>query len=275
MKILVIGASSYIGARIYSDIKDKYEIVGTYAHHAISPKFIYLDITNYASVKDILVTQKPDIVIHLSNYSSSRFIAGNEENFIRLNLEATKSLIKNVEDVGAKFIFFSSMAATTKLDLYGELKVQIEEIISKLRTDHFVIRPSAVIGISPNHDNNKVTDKIISVIRGGREEFDTSWTLQPTYIGHISQLIDQIISKDIWNKTINLFTNHPITQFQIAIDILAHFSKTPTPIDKGLQIALAPDNTKELTDFSLIPSTYPDIIETIVEEIKHVDRYQL
>lgn len=46
MKLLLIGASSYVGARIFFDLKETYDIVGTYHHNPLSHSFIKLDITN-------------------------------------------------------------------------------------------------------------------------------------------------------------------------------------------------------------------------------------
>jgi nucleoside-diphosphate-sugar epimerase len=46
MKILLIGASSYVGARIYFDLKDSYEVVGTYNNNLLSKSFVKLDITD-------------------------------------------------------------------------------------------------------------------------------------------------------------------------------------------------------------------------------------
>lgn len=201
MKLLIIGATSYIGSRLVFDLQDKYEIIGTYhANNAVAPKFVQVDIRDIQSVDKLVVGVDPDTIIHLANYSSSRQIKDNEVDFPKLNLESTKNIVDIANKYGKQLVFFSSMAATTKQDLYGELKSQSEEIVKTTKNGFNIIRPSAVIGLSPVQTHNKITDKILATINGQSQEFDNSWILQPTYIGHLSQVIDQIIERNIWNE---------------------------------------------------------------------------
>ncbi len=273
MKILVIGASSYIGARVYFDLRSKYELVGTYFTHSLSSLFIQLDITNQKEVIEVVSTHKPDIIIHLANYSSSRYVPKPGESLEKLNLESTRFVVDAAKKAGCKLVFISSMAAVTKLNPYGECKYKSEELVINSGLDYLVLRPSAVMGLSPNQSNKKIIDRVIGVINGESDQFDNSWILQPTYIGHFSQIITQLIDKNLWNRTINLFTDHGVTQYQIATDILTYFNKTTKPDFTGRTIPLFPNNLEELKHFTLIPSTYSDIITMIVKEINNRNYY--
>lgn len=276
MKLLIIGATSYIGSRIVYDLQEKHEVIGTYhSNNAVSPKFIHVDIRDQVSVDQLFSNVNPDVIVHLANYSSSRQIKGNEIDFPKLNLEATKNLVEAANKHEKPLIFFSSMAATTKQDLYGELKAQSEENVKAVKRGYAIVRPSAVIGLSPVQTHNKITDKILSVIRGDAQEFDNSWVLQPTYIGHLSQVIDQIITKNIWNDEFNIFTDHQVTQFQIASDILREFGMKATPLDTGRVVPLAKIDDQKMKLFSLSPQTYEEIISQIVQELKECTRFQI
>lgn len=275
MKVLLIGASSYIGARIYFDLRSKFELIGTYYNHSLSDKFIQLDINDSSAVEKLVTRTSPDVIVHLANYSSSRHIAGKEDLYQQLNLEATQTIVNAANKSNIKIIFLSSMAAATQTNLYGQLKAQSEELIKTVKSGYFVLRPSAVIGVSPNRQNNKITDKIIATIEGDEQVFDTSWLLQPTYIGHISQVVEQIVHGGHWNNELSLYTNHPVTQYQIASDVLGHFGKSVSSTDLGIKLPLMPDNELELKKFDLNPITYPEIIQKIAKEIQSIGQYEL
>lgn len=267
MKLLILGASSYIGARLFNDLSNKFDLVGTYFVNQTDPRLIRLDLNNKADIETIITLHNPDIIIHLANYSSSRNIAGNEAKYLALNLEVTKTLVNLSNKYQNKIIFVSSMASVTKSNLYGQLKAESEQLVKGVNKGYFILRPSAVIGVSPNQKNNKITDKIIATINGNRQSFDTSWLLQPTYIGHITQVIEKIINDDMWNAELSLYTNHPVTQYQIASDILSNFGMDADQIDLGINIPLMPDNTEELKKYGVSPLGYKEIIQLIVKEI--------
>lgn len=276
MKLLIIGATSYIGSRLVLDLRDKYEVVGTYhANNAVSHKFVQVDIRDIQSVDKLVSDVNPDVIIHLANYSSSRQIKGNEVDFPKLNLESSKNIVNIANKYSKPLIFFSSMAATTKQDLYGELKSQSEDVVKTTKNGFNIIRPSAVIGLSPVQTHNKITDKILATVNGRSQEFDNSWILQPTYIGHLSQVIDQIIERNIWNEELNIFTDFPVTQYQIANDILIQFGIKAIPLDTGRNVPLAKIDDKKMKLFNLSPLTYEEIITQIVIELKNPERLQI
>lgn len=275
MKVLLIGASSYIGARIYYDLRSKFEIIGTYYNHFLSDKFIQVDINDPIAIEKLVDDTNPDVIIHLANYSSSRTIAGNEDKYLQLNFEATQTIVKIANKAKAKVIFLSSMAAATKGNLYGQLKAKSEDLIKGVKSGYFILRPSAVIGVSPNRKNNKITDKIVVMVVGEKQVFDTSWSLQPTYIGHISQAVEQVLLGGYWNSELSVYTNHPVTQYQIAKDILVEFGKSVEKTDLGISIPLMPDNAVEMERFKLVPNTYSQIIQSIVKEIHILEEYKL
>lgn len=275
MKVLLIGASSYIGARLFHDLDSDFELLGTYFNHSICDRFVHLDLNDRDSLSKLVAEFKPEIIVHLANYSSSRSIAGNEDKYQQLNLEATKSLVEVANEQTCKVIFISSMASATKTNLYGQLKAESEELIRTVKAGYFIVRPSAVIGVSPNRQNNKIIDKIILTKEGNPQVFDTSWLLQPTYIGHISQVITKVLNGGHWNEELSLYTDYPVTQYQIAQDILKYFEMLAEPTSLGINLPLMPDNTNDMRNYNLQPSTYSEIILTIVSEIKNKDKFNL
>lgn len=59
-KILITGASGYVGARIYSDLETSYEVVGTYHSEKLLDELVQIDLTNEVEVIKLLEQVKPD-----------------------------------------------------------------------------------------------------------------------------------------------------------------------------------------------------------------------
>lgn len=278
MKILLIGASSYVGARIYFDLKDKFEIIGTYNSNPLSKSFIKLDITEKANVLDLFNKTKPDVIVHVANYPSSRNAVNNEENFIKLNDEGTIHIVTSANEIGARMVFISSQAANNPNDtIYGELKAKSEELVTTTRAGYLILRPSYIVGFSPNTTNPRPFNKILQCLDGRSDNgvFDTPWKLQPSYVGHLSQVIEKAIKNEIWNKTIPVFIDELVTQYQIAQDILSKFHITVSPVDQHIHILPSTDNLDEFNAFHLPPYTYKEMIELIISEIKGRDKFKL
>ena len=92
MKILLTGASSYVGARLFFDLSKQFDIIGTFHGNKLSPKFIPLDITNPREITQTISEQKPNVIIHVAADANPRTCAANPEAAITLNQTSTKIL---------------------------------------------------------------------------------------------------------------------------------------------------------------------------------------
>lgn len=277
MKIILIGASSYVGARIYFDLRDKYKIIGTYNNNPLSDSFTKLNITNEEEVSRVFNEIKPDIIIHVANYPSFRYAVNNENNFIKLNDNGTTYVVENANEIEAKIIFISSQAANNPNDIYGKLKVKSEALVATTKAGYLILRPTMIVGFSPNTINPRSFNRILKCLddRTTIGEFDTSWKLQPTYIGHLSQVIEKTININSWNKVIPVFIDKLVTQYQIAQDILNKFDIKVGQVDQHINIPPSKDDLKEFNSFDLFPHTYKEMIALIVQEIRERDKFKL
>ena len=106
-------------------------------------------------------------------------------------------------------------------------------------------------------------------------EFDTSWKLQPTYLGHIPQIIEKVINNNLWNMVVPVFIDEIVTQCQIAQDILSEFGLSVKQIDQGIDIPQSRDSLKVFNSFNLYPYTYKEVIEVIIQEIKNRNKFKI
>ena len=85
--------------------------------------------------------------------------------------------------MGAKVIFMSSFGAINPEDVYGETKFHSEEYVKNTKAGWIVLRPSLIIGYSPNTINDRPFNRILKNLDTKTDAiYDTSWKFQPTYI---------------------------------------------------------------------------------------------
>lgn len=277
MKILLIGGSSYLGARLYCDLRDTHDVVATYNDNKLSNNFIHLDITDHNEVFRIIKNQKPDVIIHAANYASSSWCKEHPEEAKLLNQVATEYIVDAANEINAKMIFISSMAAVNPSNLYGESKVTSEEITKKCNSGYLILRPSLIVGYSPNTENDRPFNRILNnVTKGLPAVYEDSWNFQPTYIGHISKVIEACIKKGLWNQTFEVVVPKVSTRYKLSKDILSHFNievekeTTEKPYFKDEDISIEPLVKNKLPTFS-----YSELVDLVVEEIKDPSRFTL
>ncbi len=276
MKILIIGANGYLGSRLYFDLKNDFEIVGTYHKNKFHKDFIQLDVTSESQVKEVFNQVKPDVIIQTANYPSPRFAKDNEESYKKLNLNSTEIIKNEANNIDAKVIFISSFAALNPDNIYGKFKLQSEGIIKQVKAGYLILRPSLILGYSLNQNNNRPFDRVLNCIdHPEKAEFDTSWKFQPTYVGHISKVIRTAVNENLFNQLVHVFSPSIETQFSTARDILEPFNVEVRPIDKKLTLPLQERDEKELTDLGLPTCSYEEMIESIHQEIRNKQKYTL
>lgn len=277
MKLLLIGASSYVGARIFFDLKNSHDVVGTYCHNPLSHSFIKLDITDKKDVSEVFHAIKPEAIIHVANYPSPRSAINNEENFTKLNDTGTTNVVESANEIGAKIVFISSQAANVATDIYGKLKAKSETLVTTTSAGYLILRPSLILGMSPNITNPRPFNRILKCLddRTTVGAFDTSWKLQPTYIGHLSYIIEKTITDNTWNKSIPVFIDTLVTQYTIARDILDPFGVHVTQDDQHISIPPSNDDLSILNAFNFSPHTYSEMIDVIIQEIKERNKFRI
>jgi len=133
-KVLVLGASGFIGKAVCEAMPNHYEVYGTYHHHKIKPQgtmMVNYDIAQEEQLTNILETVEPDMVISC--------LRGD---FIH-QLEAHRVLANYLKDKGERLFYVSSANVFDAIP--NKAHVESDQVASNSDYGKFKIRCEAML----------------------------------------------------------------------------------------------------------------------------------
>jgi len=276
VKILIVGASSFIGYRIFNDLikHNNLQIQG-------NSSFKYLDITSKLSIFKILNDFRPDVVVWIAGSKNLTFCEKNIENAKELNTYPIEKYVEISKKLNLKehFIYFSTdyifdgqrgrysdTDAPNPSTNYGLSNYLAELLIQKSFLRFSIVRISAVMGRGGSFFDwavealkNKESIELFS---------DTYFTPTP-----IKLLIENVIYI-IKNKRLGVFNicgKDRLNRYEF-INILKSSDETfkadliPTKVSKNMPYMQY--------DLSMAASNFcndlnnKDLVEYLIEELK-------
>ena len=207
MKILIVGASGFIGSVLFEYFSKEHETYGSFFSNETAG-LIYLDMTNEKSVKDIITSYKPDVIIQPAFNSNVEYCEDHPIETWRVNVDGSENLIKAARDIGAKFVFFSSDYVfdgtngpyseediPNPINEYGNQKFAIENIIKTHLDNFLIIRTTVVYGWEVHGKNfSMAMIKNLKSSRTMKIPYDQIGS--PTYVNNMVEVIADLIDSD-------------------------------------------------------------------------------
>lgn len=124
-----------------------------------------MDITDKKAVEDVLLSEKPDGVIHCAAYTAVDGAEDNEELCRNINAEGTKNIAEICRKLNCKMMYISTDYVFDgqgvrpwepddnrhPLNVYGLTKCEGEEAVEKLLDKYFIVRIAWVFGLNGNN----------------------------------------------------------------------------------------------------------------------------
>lgn len=131
----------------------------------VAPSREEFDLTNTAQIKDYILKETPDVIIHCAAYTAVDNAEEEKELCYAVNVEGTRAIANAAKDINAKVVYISTDYVfdglgeephsedkqTSPINYYGYTKEQGEQIIRELLDEYFIVRTSWVYGINGNN----------------------------------------------------------------------------------------------------------------------------
>ena len=99
-KILITGASGFVGSRTAATLQDRYEL--------ITPSHSELDITSAEAVESFISRTQPDAILHLAALSNTGYCEEHPQESYLVNVVSVENIAKAASLHGIKLVWFSS-----------------------------------------------------------------------------------------------------------------------------------------------------------------------
>ncbi len=224
MKILITGASGYIGSCLYYYLKNKYKVYGIDKNNIKFPRIKKCNLLNFNKLNKLLKNVKPDLIIHLAAQSLVDETI-NKEKYKVNNITATENLIKAMKKNNLNNLIFSSTAAVYKYknkplsenssigpkSNYASTKLKCEKIIKKSKLNSIILRFFNVCS------SLRINNKIIG-------EFHNPET----------HLIPTLVYKNLSNQKIYIYGNNYKTKDGSCVRDYIHIKDICIAIEKSI-----------------------------------------
>ena len=166
MKILVTGGSGLLGSKLIPQLAGTgHKVIGLYNRHKPgivndNAKWVKLDITNTTLLEDLILKEKPDVIVHAAAYTDVDGCERDKAYAWRVNVEATRSIVRAARVVKSHLIYVSTdyvfdgekglykeCDIPNPVNYYGLTKLIGEELVRASDLLYTIVRPSAIYGV--------------------------------------------------------------------------------------------------------------------------------
>ena len=161
-RILLLGASGYVGGGIWTSLSARHEVVGTCSHREVEG-LVRLDLRDEPALAAVL-RDGFDLVIHCAGLVDLAAAEAQPELAHQLNVTSVRMVRDALRDTATKLVLLSSdnvfdgtRASYSELDtpapinVYGRSKLAAEKLLSE-DDRHLVVRIPMIFGRSPWRD---------------------------------------------------------------------------------------------------------------------------
>lgn len=177
MRILITGANGLLGQKLVQRLgqKPQTEVLATgtgpcrILQLPANVSYASCDITSSQDVAQTLASFRPEVVIHSAAMTNVDTCELQPENCRKINVEATAGLLQHCEQWGCHFIFlstdfifdgkngpYSEDAEPAPLSIYGQSKLDAENLVRQSTCKWAIVRTVLVYGIAPGLSRSNI-----------------------------------------------------------------------------------------------------------------------
>jgi dTDP-4-dehydrorhamnose reductase len=207
VRILVTGASGFIGRGCVAALSSAHEVRGTYRSRP-AEGLMRLDLLDSAEVSRVLEACRPEAIVHCAARSSVDWCEENPAEARQLNVDTTLALLAAARRIGARVAFlstdyvfdgtagpYSEGDPVRPINVYGRLKLEMEQV-ALAENGNLVVRTTNVYGYDPQSKNFLMP--ILPLIARGKTIVvaDDQWGT-PTLVEDLAETIRALLEQRV------------------------------------------------------------------------------
>ena len=242
MRILVIGASGFIGRHLVRHLNESPAHHITATHRSRPPAsdgnaWHQVELTDPVGLESIFEQAHPELVIHLAALADVMTAEREPERAAAVNVAATSHISRLSELHSARLLFVSTEYVfdgrrglyredepPNPITQYGRTKWQAEQEVAKLATHWSILRTSIVYGWPEPGQRNYAPLLIEALRQGGPWRASTDVYRTPIYVDHLADAIAKIAENDAANGVLHVAGADWVSMYDFAVSIARVFN---------------------------------------------------
>ena len=183
-KLLVTGASGFLGWNVCHQAQATWQVFGTYFNHSVTipnGTLLKIDLRDYKQLEQLFTTIQPDAVIHTAAASKPNFCQLNPEASFQINVTASLNIARLCAEYDIPLAFTSTDLVfdgqnpphkesdrTSPICIYGEQKVTAEGQMREIYPQTAICRMPLMFG-KPSPVAQSFLQGFITSLQAGKE----------------------------------------------------------------------------------------------------------
>ncbi len=183
-KLLVTGASGFLGWNLCQQAQSNWQVYGTYFSHEVKIPGVTLsktDLKDYASLNELFNSIKPDAVIHTAAASKPNYCQTHRQESYAVNVEAAVNIARLCSEhsipcaftstdlvFDGKNPFYKETDPVCPINYYGEQKAIAEQKMSEITSAIALCRMPLMFG-APSPVSPSFLQGMVSSLQAGKE----------------------------------------------------------------------------------------------------------
>ncbi len=180
-KILITGASGFLGQKLFTTFSKKFEVIGT--GFSKTHTFEKLDITKPGQVNHFFEQNKFDLVIHAAALTNVDWCEQNKEETFLVNVSGTENIAKACKKHNSKLFLISTdfvypgnkqekydeNSETKAVNVYGQSKLEAEKTVLQLEIESLISRVTVLYGFNSANDKLTFPTWVLKTLRENKD----------------------------------------------------------------------------------------------------------
>lgn len=243
MKILITGASGFLGKKAMKIFSEKYEVIATVKVEQEGT--IKMDVSNRNEMFKVIEKFKPDILFHTAALVDLDFCEKNKILAWDINLSTPVYLADLCKEKNIKLVVISSDyifsgnnspyyedSVAHPKSFYGFVKMIMEQAVKTINPNAIILRPSIMYGFNNLGGKDKLVVPIVDALKEGKEvAIDDFRPKYPVLIDDIIKNVMMLLEKNE-RGVFNFASEKAIDRFEMAKIVARVFGLNENLISK-------------------------------------------